>query len=299
MKKFIEKIIVLALLLVAVDCTVGLACHYLKHHSKGGDTGRMIFIADEMKEEVLIFGSSRAIHHYDPRIVEDSLELACYNCGRDGNGIIFNYGLYRLFRDRYAPRMIVYDVEPSYDVLEEHNKEKYLAWLRYFYDRPGIDSIFWSVDATERWKMRSFMRQYNEKFVQLVSDWHRPLQQDIKGYRPGTGIIADEPAKASYIGNGIYFDSLKMTYFKRLVADCKARGTQLVFAASPYYWGGDSAVFAPVVELAHSEGIPFLYHCDDEGWLGNVDFFYDSVHMNGAGAEAYTKRIMKEIKPYL
>lgn len=41
--------------------------------------------------------------------------------------------------------MLIYDVQTSFDLLEGDN-HKYLGGLRYYYDRQGIDSIFWNVD---------------------------------------------------------------------------------------------------------------------------------------------------------
>lgn len=297
MKKCLIKMAAFVVLLWVVDMLVGVGCRFFQNRAQGGDTGRMNYIADQMEEEVLVFGSSRAIHHYDPRILADSLGMSCYNCGRDGNGIIFCYGQYRLFRDRYVPRIIIYDIYPPFDLAEQKDNEKYLAWLRYFYDREGIDSIFWDVDTAERWKMRSMMRRYNEKFIQIVSDAYSPRQEDIDGYRPLAGTVDYEVKKESdKTQEGFRYDTLKMEYWRKLVADCKARGTRLVFAVSPIYHGGQISTFEPLRELAKKEGIPFLYHYGDSVFLGKGGYFNDGAHLNGDGAEAFTKLIVSEIK---
>lgn len=300
MKKFLIKVAAFAVLLWMVDVWVGMGCRFFQSRAQGGDTGRLNYIADQMEEEVLVFGSSRAIHHYDPRILADSLGLSCYNCGRDGNGIIFSYGQYRLFRDRYVPRMIICDIYPSLDLDEKGDNEKFLAWLRYFYDRAGIDSIFWDVDAGERWKMRSMMRRYNERFVQVVSDVYRPLQSDIKGYRPVERTMDYEVEKDTTKIPKVYpCDTLKMKYWRKLVADCKARGTHLVFVVSPIYQADSKSVFEPLQNLARKEGIPFLYHYDDSIFSGKRNYFYDSVHLNKEGAEVFTKLFASEVKKVL
>ena len=299
MKKFAIRVLFLATLMAFVDFLVGVSCRFLQTHAKGGDTGRMMYIADNMKEELLIFGSSRAIHHYDPRILEDSLGLSCYNCGRDGNGIIFSYGMYRLFRNRHKPRLIICDIQPNFDLEEQHNNEKYLEWLRTFYDRPGIDSIFWSVDATERWKMQCQMRRYNERFVQMASDCYRPLQNDIKGFRPLQGVMSYEPKRNATEEKEYKYDELKMEYWRRLIHDCKAHGTKLVLMASPVYHGGNPEVFTPIKELARREGIPFLYYYDNPAISNERRYFTDSVHMNEEGATAYTREIIAAIRKYL
>lgn len=297
MKKFITKIIILLVILCFVDGLIGHLFKYMQYHSKGGDTGRMVYIADSMNEDILIFGSSRAIHHYVPKVIEDSLQLDCYNCGRDGNGIIFSYGMYRLFRDRYSPKIIIYDIVDSFDLIDEGNNEKYLDWLRYFYDKPGIDSIFVDIDKSEKYKMMPQMRRYNRKFIQIASDYIRPQQSDIKGYRPLEGIMKYEPIENNTSSKkSIRIDENKLKYFKMLIKDCKERNTKLIFMVSPKYKGDENNTYKAIMQLAKAENIPFFYHYNDSEISPNKKYFEDSFHMNKYGAEIYTKKIIHEIR---
>lgn len=297
MKKFITKIILLLVILFFVDRLTGHLFKHMQYHSKGGDTGRMIYIADSMNEDILIFGSSRAIHHYVPKVIEDSLQLSCYNCGRDGNGIIFSYGMYRLFRDRHSPKIIIYDIIDSFDLIDEGNNEKYLDWLRYFYDKPGIDSIFVDIDKSEKYKMIPQMRRYNRKFIQIASDYIRPQQSDIKGYRPLEGIMNYEPIESNTLSKkSIRIDENKLKYFKMLIKDCKERNTKLIFTVSPKYKGNEDNTYKIIQQLAKVENIPFFYHYNDTEISPNKKYFEDSFHMNKYGAEIYTKKIIHEIK---
>lgn len=269
----------------------------MQHHSKGGDTGRMEYIVNYMNEDILIFGSSRAIHHYNPEIIEDSLQMSCYNCGRDGNGIIFSYGMYRLFKNRYTPKFIIYDIIDDFDLINENNNEKYLEWLRCYYDKPGIDSIFINVDKNEKYKMIPQMRWYNYKFIQIASDYISPKQSDIKGYRPLEGIIKYEPIEIN--NKPIHYDNLKLEYFKLLIKDCKEKGTKLIFVVSPKYKGGKKQSYEAIIRLAKHENIPFFYYYNDNEISSKKKYFEDSMHMNKYGAEEYTKKIINDIKLYL
>lgn len=65
------------------------------------------FISDEVDANILIFGSSRAAHHYVPSILSDSLDMSCYNCGMDGNGIIYGYGKLKTITARYYPKIVI------------------------------------------------------------------------------------------------------------------------------------------------------------------------------------------------
>ena len=75
----------------------------------------------ESKEDVILMGSSRASHHYVTQIITDSLGLICFNAGQDGNGIIMQYGRWKMISERYAPKVLIYDITPVFDLMENDN----------------------------------------------------------------------------------------------------------------------------------------------------------------------------------
>lgn len=141
MKKFVGKVLLFLVGLVVLDFLVGMGGKYLVSHAKGGDTGLSNYICRQMKDECIIFGSSRGMHHYDPNIISDSLGMSCWNCSLDGNGIILMYGRYKMLSARYTPKVLIYDVCTSFDLIAGDN-HTYLGGLRYYYDEPSVDSIF-------------------------------------------------------------------------------------------------------------------------------------------------------------
>lgn len=302
MKNFISKIILFLAGLVILDIFVGIGARFLIAHAKGGDTGLNHYICHQMKEECIIFGSSRGMHHYDPNIITDSLGMSCWNCSLDGNGIILMYGRYKMLSARYTPKVLIYDVCTSFD-LKAGDDHKYLGELRYDYDEPSIDSIFWSVDNTERYKMMSNCYRYNSRWLQLISDNIHPLQNDSKGYRPMDKKMVYKPKKnADQEENSKesnQYDSLKLNYLKKLAVACKIKGTKLIFAISPQYDTHEDAIYNPLKEICREYNIPLINHYCDEEFVNNANLFYDSVHMNRIGATKYTKKFVGEMKKYL
>ena len=292
MKRILAKAFALLALLLLADLGVGALCRYLETHSKGGYTAEFNYIADQMAEPVVIFGSSKASHHYDPAILADSLGLGVYNAGRDGNGIIFAYGQYQLIRRRH-PRVIIYDLIADFDI-EQGDNTRYLNWLRRFHQRPGIDSIILSVDPTERWKMLSSMRQYNKQFIQIVYDYLRPQPVPAQGYRPLEGTASSPAPDPS---GPWQTDTLKLRYMRRLIADCRADGVRLIFVVSPHYWPLDRRRFAPVEHMAAANDIPFLWHADR--FLTDTTLFVDAAHLNARGAAAFTRLLVPALRPHL
>ena len=292
MKKFLYKLSLFTVALVVIDRLIGLGLENLQANAIGGDTNRNNYICNQTTDNILVFGSSRSIHHYDPRIIEDSLNYTCYNCGNDGNGIILMYGRFKMIKERYYPKIILYDVTSSFD-LEENDNHKYLDWLRPYYNRNGIDSIFWSVDYTEKYKMQSYLYRYNSKILQLIADNITPQQNDIKGYRPMIGKMEYTP----YINNkiSIKYDSLKIYYLEQLIKECRGK-TKLIFFISPQYGKNDSKEYKPLYDLSKKYNVPIFNHNNDKNFISNKNLFYDTVHLNEKGATLYTKTIISEIK---
>lgn len=296
MRKFLIRIFVFACLLFAVDTLAGIVFPRLVADAKGGDNWRNNYICDSTKEDVLVFGSSRAIHHYNPQIIEDSLGMSCYNCGQDGNGIILNYGRLMMIGHRYAPKVILLDVLPGFDLLAGNDNHKYLGWLRAYYDREGIPQIFASVDKTEKYKMMSNLYRYNSRFVQIVSDCVRPLQASgIKGYRPLEGEMDSmKVSKKKAARQEVTFDSLKLGYWGRLTP--LMGSSRIVVVISPTWDGMDRAEYLPIERMCKEKGLPFINFADDPKYLHNYAYFKDGAHLNSRGADEFTRDLVAELR---
>ena len=298
MKKFIILLFALFTILAGIDIATGLVFDKLTLSAKRGYTGRNEFIADKLHDPVLVFGSSRSVHHYDPQVLADSLGVPCYNCGQDGMGIITFYGRFKLLTARYTPRLIIYDVTTDFD-LRRNDNVTYLTWLKPYYNRPGIDSIFWHIEPTERVKMLSNMFRYNGKALQIITD-NKPGDDNddaLKGFVPLDGIMTydkEEDATKTQVD----FDPVKLYYISRLVKDCSAKGIRLVFAISPLYNSvkQPDAYLADFLTLARKQNVPVINHYYDTRFATNKNLFQDTYHMNRSGAEIYTSILAHEIK---
>lgn len=281
--------------LAIMDFLIGLGGSYLVNHVKKGDNGLNVFVCKELKDDCLIYGSSRGMHHYDPKIITDTLGMSCWNCSLDGRGIILMYGRYKLQSARYTPKMIVYDVYSEFDMMAGDNNS-YLDDLRYFYDEPSIDSIFWDVDKTERYKMWSSCYRYNSKWIGLVSDNIHPLQSNDRGYKPLDKAMEYVPKITPTDPNDIQYDSLKLAYLEKLIVACKQKGTTLIFAISPFYGKTDDSIYNPLKEICRKNNITLLNHYCDKDFVFDKNLFNDSYHLNRTGATKYTKKIAGELK---
>ena len=111
--KMIKKVILnIALVLSVVfilDFTIGKTLRYYYFKESSGTHFRTTYAIEKTNADILIFGSSRANHHYVPAIFEDSLKMKFYNTGRDGNGIFFQLAVLKSILKRYTPKIIIFD----------------------------------------------------------------------------------------------------------------------------------------------------------------------------------------------
>lgn len=298
MKTFLLKLFLFAVLFVIADMAVGYVAAYLFNHAKSGATEKNKYIASLTNEDLLIFGSSRGVHHYDPRVFEDSLSVSCYNCAYDGCGVITAYGLLVTLTEHYTPRTIIYDVMPDFDYLVDGEPNvKYLGPLKLLKLEnvsPEVDSIFINVAPSEKWKMMSNMYKVNSKFIQLITENLVERNATISGYLPVYKKMLQEPL---VVENGlpVAIDDIKRYYLIKFVQLCKQKNIRLVFYASPSFRKTLDYQFDYIRELSTIENIPFINHYCDTLFVWNRDYFYDSVHMNHIGATEYSKIVASEI----
>lgn len=299
MKKFLIQIVLFFLLLFIIDRTLGYGIIYMTKNTKGGYIGHHNYITDSINEEVLIFGSSRAIHHYNPQIISDSLNLTCYNCGQDGNGILLDYGWWQIIKEHHKPKIIIYDVTASFDLLVNEDNHKYLGWLKGLYDRANINDIFDDIDKTEKYKMTCQMYRYNSKFLQIAADYIHPLYVvKANGFLPLEGEIdtmrikkndkIDSPIKEPN------FDPLKIQYLNKFIDEIG--DVKIVFTISPTWYGLSQKISAPIREICLQKNIPFLDFSNDPKYVHNNNYFKDGSHLNAKGADEFTRDLIKALK---
>ena len=299
MKKFLVIAFAFFLILAIIDAILGGTLLFFAQHAKGGDTGRQNGIINKNRDNILVFGSSRAIHHYNAQMLSDSLSTECNNCGYDGMGIIFNYGQIQLIKKRYEPNVIIYDVIPDYDLLPD-DKQKYLRWLKPYYC-PEIEDIFENVDKMQKYKMMSRLYRCNILFFHFIPDYLHPVKSmGSRGFRPvdeEMDTMKIIKKKESQIKENIVFDSLKIHYFDKLANEIGK--TTLVFVISPIWYKTDSTDtmrFAPIREICRQRNIPLIDFSNDSKYVGNDKYFKDGSHLNARGADEFTHDLILELR---
>lgn len=293
-KKIALKVCLLLLLMIVVDFAFGGIFIFLRKNAKGGSTENCEYIANRCNEDIVILGSSRATHHYNPYIIQDSLNRTCYNCGEEGNGIILAYGRYKLITNRYKPKLVIYELTPEYDYLDYEPNAKYLGYLRPYTDNDDIRSIIMTFGGKyEKYLLYSQMYKNTSRIIANILDniEYRPNNQ---GYAPLDKTMANISEKSPLMDLPV--DSLKLKYFEQLLVDSKNDSVPIVVVVSPIFQDhitNDSYDIA--LNLCKEYDVPFYDFRELDEISNNPSLFQDKRHMNVDGADMFTSRIIKYI----
>lgn len=296
MKKFIIGISLFFMTVMAIDWGYGVLSRFLITHSKGGLTKSVEYAAHECEADLLIFGSSRAMHHYVPAVLSDSLGMSCFNCGMDGNGILYLYSRYLMTINRYTPKAIVYDVS-GFDLAKDDHT-KYLEFQKRYCDDPGVMDVIRDINPNEPWKLKSNLYRYNGRcLAMMLLDYVHPSHNvDSTGYKPLSGVMNYEPAVSVHEKTAPEWDPMKKDYFRKLAESCREKGIKLTIAYSPQYKAKSSDYYLEVTGFCKGNGIPVIDYFATDYFNAHRELFEDRVHMNDSGAREYTNMIVKEIR---
>ena len=296
MKKFLIQIAFFFAIVALVDFTLGKMFFYLQSSKAKGGTESEYHICNGLKEDILVMGSSRAAHHYVPQVFADSLGMSCYNGGQDGNGIVMQYGRWKMISKHRLPKLIIYDVEPSFDLKVDDNT-RYIDRLKPFANDRDVNSYITSLFPMERYKLFSSMYRYNYKFLEIFSDCVRSSNVN-NGYKANYAHIRTEvidKVRDTARTTLHEFDSVKMECLNNLVKEAREKGIQVVLVSSPYWKGFNDIDMSPIKAFAEKKGILFVDYADSE-LRNNPDLFADSMHLNDQGAKSFTSDLVVRLK---
>lgn len=300
MKKYLLKIALFFALMVMIDVACGWAFGLLRSKAKSGRTFQNQYVLTKSKEDILILGSSRAVRHYDPYVIEDSLGMSCYNAGVTGSGIIPAYIRYKMVRERKAPRIVIYEVTPEFDYGIDNGYSSYLGTIRPYCDIKEIHDFYLEfTDGLEPIRLMSKMYCNNSQILQVLKDFFGS-EPNRKGYEPLFGKYSPKDTDIQNDSNDFRVDSLKFAYLEQLICETKKDSIDLFFMISPRFHSTFSFnKYSPIFDLCQKHGVPLINNLNGCDNLRSADLFQDDGHLNDNGAIQYSKIVCSQLKQYL
>ena len=294
-KKFIRSFLVVAGIIYLMDLSIGTGLKKMYQNQRSGYLYRSTYAIDSTTAGFLVIGSSRANHHYDSKIFEDELNAVFYNCGRDGQNVIYSCALSSAIIQRYKPKLIILDVLPNEFTTRDEDR---LSSLLPYHDNEAIKSYLKYYGPFENIKLISQIYPYNSLLTSLltgISEKNKKRSEDYHGYTKLEGTMPDAPlVEFSEPGK---VDSIKLKVFQDMLARLDLEGIPVLVVFSPMYFKYKPTTSAEICSRLCSQykTIRFLNFASDSAFRESR-FFKDNNHLNETGAKLFSEELVRNIQ---
>ena len=136
--------------------------------------------------------------------------------------------------------------------------------------------------------------RYNSKFMQDITDYVHPIF-GIKGngFRPLKGKLNKMKIRNKTKDREQTNDSLKICFINKLIDETE--GVNLLFVASPSWYGSPLNDYQPIQDICKRRGIKFIDFSNSEKYVHCDKYFKDGNHLNASGADEYTSELVQII----
>lgn len=295
-KNNIIKLVSCVLLILVADRLVGVFMTHAVNNARNGLLYEDKYKLIQAKPSVVIFGSSRANHHYNTGIIQNALGVKTINYGRDGSGIFFYYIALKTLLKYHVPQLVILDIKPG--EFETANNAYQLGALYPLIDKLDVSTAdLNAVSPYERVKLFFYTYRFNNQFFETLASARGPLEDTglISGFSPLP--VANNILVKRYITSAAV-DTALPGYFNDIIQLCKSRKIRLVVCTSPIY--GHYIYEASLAEtdsICRRNGIVYLNYANNAFLTFNGDVFSDEAHLNSKGADIFTNDFVARIKP--
>lgn len=243
MKRFISKIAIIAV----AAYLIALGLDAMISHGMANSAGHPHQAWREIRSgnyasDIVIMGTSRALEHYDPKIIDSITGLQSYNLGMGGYGINVQLVKYHYFcRYNIKPKYLIYDVDQlllsTMKVPHQHQSEQFLPL---FYDgviRDDLMHVGYSWMDANIPMVRYWGYQIHSKrgILECLGLKHYCDYPSYRGHMPDP-----DPWDVSRLqfSDSIptHVDEEAKMMFLNFVQECRECGVQLIFVTSPVYY---------------------------------------------------------------
>jgi hypothetical protein len=294
-KPSLQPLIYSSLLFVSLfffaDRVIGYYLNDLYSKQKKGEYYETSYAMSHVKEDVLIFGSSRAMRHYNPIILEDSLKLSTFNVGKPGNTLLYSEAAFSQILTYHKPKVVILDISPIEfaDTERERGQKSMIDVLLKYNDLPAIEKRINNLDPKQLILSKLFWTyKFNSSIYTMFHNDHgKSRLNQLKGYKPLNGTkIKEDFVK---IDNRDYVeDPLLVKTFRDFLDNARKYNIPVHVVISPTTLYHTHNSIATIKQITTRFGYDVI-DVSHEPKFKKVSFYYDKTHLNEAGAKKFSE----------
>jgi hypothetical protein len=309
--KALLRLVAFFALLAAFIVATHLAITFGLRHTRTSQFGTLNRVMKgEVNADVVITGSSRAVVHYDPRIIEKATGLTAFNLGRNGSQTDMQVAFFKAYlKHNRKPALVVHNLDTFTFVT---TKEIYdpAQYLPYISESALYDPIRKIQPDAWKWK---YLPLYGYVALDLQLSWVgglkalagiQPKEDQFRGFEPRylewthdfEGFKAANPQGVSFP-----IEPEGIAALEDLLATCQREGIRVLLVYSPVYYEmremerNRTAVFAHFRQLAARYGAKVIDYGDSD-IARHQEYFYNSQHLNAQGAELFSAEVAADVE---
>lgn len=270
-------------------------------------------MSGKVNADIVISGSSRALTHYDTRIISKVTGLSTFNIGRNGSQTDMQLAFLKAYLvHNEVPRVVIHNLDLFSFVMskEIYDPGQYLPYINEAPLYQEISNIY-----KDAWKWR-YIPIYGYVVQDMRLNWMRglaalvgvqPSEDQFNGFLPRysewTGDF-EEFRRQNPDGVKFEIQEKGVEVLSELARICRERGVLLVFSYSPVYWEmrqlerNREEIFERFREIGERYG-SLLWDYSSSALCLNRNNFYNSQHLNANGAELFSEEIAHRLRKYL
>ena len=291
LNRFLKKIAAVFLGIIILDFVIGKTLEYLFFKEKIND---VTYVMDRTQADMLVFGSSRAMHHYVPGIFEQHLHTSFYNCGRDSYVLIYHLAAISAVLNRYKPKRILLDFFPDEFTISEESK---LSMLLPYKDNSAVRPFIGFNGKFENIKLLSHIYPYNSLFGDILSGvfLKRKNTDHNDGYIPLEGTMIYHPITKFKYGNNIDY---RVRILDDFLAGLRKRNVIFTIVISPSYYSfpQNDVVVKILGDFCKKYPNVTLVNFENNANFKDSKLFNDEIHLNQTGADKFSKMLAEKLK---
>jgi hypothetical protein len=296
--KFLRRFVSIILIVTLSDFIIGNLLRHYYFKQIAGEGYRTTYAMDSTTADILVFGSSRANHHYVPKIFEDGLKMTFYNTGRDGNFLLYNYAVFKAIMKRYKPKIVIFDLNPDELYYDEASNDRLSSLLPYYRNHPEIRDIVNLKSPYEKIKLISSIYPFNSNLLTIGignMKLNKQRKSDRKGYIPLKNIMIDNTLYSISGLQGVP-DKNKMNALHYIMNYCIDQNIRLFVIQSPIFACIKPLKINDIVEqMAKRNKTEFWSFSNDSNFLRSPGYFQDQNHLNEIGANCFSQIVVNRI----
>lgn len=243
------------------------------------------------EDEIVVFGSSRARHHYMPSIINKETGKTCVNLGMDGQNIYYSTALLHLYLRHNNPKLVVLDLfEIDFEKTSKNFKTERLNDLSPIYGiNAKVDSIISLKKGYDTQVEMFHTYKYNSKIASLLFN---PFEMRKRGFSPVYGETFEIPKREDVNSD---FDEDKLKCINEFITTCRKHNSTVcvIFSPALYDKQSDRKALDNIVFFCEKSGASKVYNYEHA--ITDRRMFKDILHLNIKGAEAYSVMVSKEL----